>query len=172
MAYNTRGYGMTTYQAVGDPFLGGLLKGAGKFIGGVAKTAGGLIGGPVGGILRGAGGILAPTRPAPMQQFPISRAGRGITGIPGFPGLPTNIPGIPTQGPGAPRVTKQGTVTTRKRPSMNPANPKALRRAIRREEAFVNLAKKALKGSKYTITTRGAARRPRRDLGAGHIHVR
>lgn len=170
MAYNKRGYGMTTYYAVGDPFLGGLIKGAGKFIGGVAKTAGGIIGGPVGGILGGVGGILAPPKaqkPVPYTGPPINSKLAGGVPVMGIPGLPPTQTGMP---PGY-RVTKQGTVTTRKRPRMNPGNAKALRRAMRREEAFVNMARKALKGSKYTITTRGS-RRPRRDLGPGHTHVR
>lgn len=64
MSYNRRGYGMTTRYAVGDPFLGGVIKGVGKALGGVAKVAGGIIGGPVGGVLQGVGGIIAPTAQA------------------------------------------------------------------------------------------------------------
>lgn len=59
----------------------------------------------------------------------------------------------------------------RKRRRINPANPKALRRAIRRQDGFVKLARRALKGSGYTIVTRGS-RRPKADLGRGHTHVR
>ena len=62
-----------------------------------------------------------------------------------------------------------------KRRRMNPGNAKALRRAIRRQESFVKLARKALKGTKYTISTRGASR-PRRvhvtEHGPGSVTVR
>lgn len=34
---------------------------------------------------------------------------------------------------------------------MNPANPKALRRAMRRTDGFVKLAKRALKGTGYAV---------------------
>lgn len=43
--------------------------------------------------------------------------------------------------------------------SMNPGNAKALRRAIRREAAFVGLAKRVLKGSGYTFKRTGVARK-------------
>lgn len=46
--------------------------------------------------------------------------------------------------------------------SMNPANPKALRRAIRREAAFVALAKRTLKGSGYTFKRTGVAKASKR----------
>ena len=62
-----------------------------------------------------------------------------------------------------------------KRRRMNAGNAKALRRAIRRQGAFVNLAKKALKGSGYTIQARGSRRsRPVsiRESGPGSVTVR
>lgn len=43
--------------------------------------------------------------------------------------------------------------------AMNPANPRALRRAIRREAAFVALARRTLRGSGYTIKRTGLARK-------------
>lgn len=52
-------YGMRGYK--GDPFLGGLIKGAGKLLGGVAKVAGGILPGPAGTIARTVGGVLAPS---------------------------------------------------------------------------------------------------------------
>lgn len=42
--------------------------------------------------------------------------------------------------------------------SMNPANPKALRRAIRRQGQFVALAKRTLRGTGYTIKRSGLPR--------------
>lgn len=58
---------------------------------------------------------------------------------------------------------------------MDVANPRALRRAIRRQSSFVSLARKALKGSGYTITSRGGARRRAvniRESGPGSVTVR
>lgn len=162
MPYNKRGYGLSVGMYQGDPFLGGIIKGAGKLLGGGLKIAGGIVPGLGGTVLKTAGGLLAPTKRAAVQPsaFPIMPPSLGGLGMQGF--MPTNRP---------PRVTKSGAVTTRKRPTMNPANPRALRRAIRRQDSFVKLARKALKGSGYQITTR-ASRRSRRDLGPGHSHVR
>jgi len=59
----------------------------------------------------------------------------------------------------------------KKRRRMNYGNAKALKRAIRRQDGFVKLAKDALKGTNYQIVTR-SSRRSKRDLGKGHTHVR
>jgi hypothetical protein len=61
----------------------------------------------------------------------------------------------------------------RKRRRMNVTNPKALRRAIRRQTGFVKLARRALKGTGYTIVSRGS-RRPRtvvKESGPGSVTV-
>lgn len=58
-----------------------------------------------------------------------------------------------------------------KRRRMNVANPKALRRALRRQQGFVKLARRALKGSGYTIVARGS-RRPTvriQESGSGGV---
>jgi hypothetical protein len=47
-------------------------------------------------------------------------------------------------------VTKSG--KPRKCPRMNPANPRALRRAVRRQHAFIGLAKRVLRGTGITIS--------------------
>lgn len=140
----------------------GGIKSVGKVaLGGVV---GGITGGPLGaiggiarasGLLGGGGATAVPIQP---MQMPISRAQPQLK-------IPSGAQMLP--GPGGTWIPVQG----KKRRRMNPGNAKALRRAIRREEAFVGLAKRALKGSKYTVTTRGASR-PRRDLGPGHRHVR
>lgn len=60
-----------------------------------------------------------------------------------------------------------------KRKRMNVANPKALRRAIRRQSGFVKLARKALKGSGYRIVS-GSSRRPAikiQESGSGGVVV-
>lgn len=75
---------------------------------------------------------------------------------------------------GAVKIRKDG--KPYKRPRMNVANPKALRRAIRREQGFVKLARRALKGTGYVVARRGASRaRPRvtvRESGPGSVSVR
>lgn len=147
----------------GDPFIH-------KTIGKIAKGVGGFIGGPIGGILKAGGGLLTGREQQPVRipqvptTPPILRGAPPIFGVPGVPPTPTGLP------PGT-RVTKQGTVTDRKRPRMNPLNPKALRRADRRIDAFVTQARRALKHSNYKIVSKSAGR-SRRDLGPGHRHVR
>lgn len=153
------------YYMAGDYYMaGGLFSGIGKALGGIAKTVVGgatgfLTGGPlgaVGGALK-ASGILGGAAP------------QVNTGAIQFPGGPIPIlgssqlgpPGVGVTAPGY-KVNKQGMVVKARR-RMNPANPKALRRAMRREEAFVRMARRSLKGSKYTISTRGS-RRSRRDV--------
>lgn len=135
------------YYMAGDYYqAGGIFGSIGKFLGGVAKTAVGAVGGvlttgtPLGavtGALKGAGIIKAPAAPVQLQ-LPAA-------------GVPTMMaPQIPGGGPPAAaggatkwRYTKKGTLTTRKRPRMNPTNPKALRRAQRREESFIRIARKS-----------------------------
>lgn len=92
----------------------------------------------------------------------------GERGGQAFPGLGMGMPGL-SLGPGGgggPAVNKDGTPRRirkdgqpYKRPSMNAANPRALRRAMRREDSFVKLAKRALKGSKWRIVSGSASRR-------------
>lgn len=60
-----------------------------------------------------------------------------------------------------------------KRRRMNVANPKALRRAIRRTSGFVKLARRALKGSGYRVVSAGS-RRPSikiQESGPGGVVV-
>lgn len=146
-------YGMSTRDFRGDPFLGGLIK---KGIG------------ALGGVVRGALGIpSAPILRLPQQYTQPVMPGGTITGgtvrkVKGPKGLAQRL--VPGGATGF-------EVVRPRRKRINPANPKALRRAIRRQQGFVKLARRALKGTGYTITTRGS-RRPRRDLGAGHTHVR
>lgn len=48
-----------------------------------------------------------------------------------------------------------------RRRRMNVANPKALRRAIRRTDGFVKLARRTLKGTGFTIARRGLSKAAR-----------
>ena len=146
-------YGMSTRDFQGDPFLGGLIKTAFK---GIKGAIGGVFGGP------SPISILPPQLPTPV--LPGGTTVRGITVKP-KPGVRGAVERLLPGG-------KTGYVVEgRRRRRINPANPKALRRAIRRTDGFVKLARRALKGSGYTIVSR-SSRRPKRDLGRGHIHVR
>lgn len=148
-------YGMAGRNFHGDPFLGGILK---TVIGGGIS---------LGKKIFGKKKLPFPALPRGFPQFP---------GIPSQPGIGTPFrPGLPHLPPGHPDTAMVPKGTTgfgpAKRKRINPANPKALRRTIRRQDGFVKLARRALKGSGYTIVSRGS-RRPKRDLGAGHTHVR
>lgn len=157
------------YYMAGDYYMaGGIFGSIGKVLGGVAKTAigavgGALTGGPLGAIsgALGASGILK----APTAQMPVLV--KSQVPIMGIPGLPPTSTGLP---PGT-TVNAAGQLV-RKRRRMNPANPKALRRAMRREEAFVKMARRALKGSKYTVSTRGSSRSRRDVIVPRHTQVR
>jgi len=145
----------------GDP---GLFSTIGSIFKGVAKVAGGFITGGPGGALKAGVGLVA-SRPGVGLQLPAPSSGGGLT-LPGGIGVhPTRIlPG------GKPFITQQGGATrpgyhldkkTRsyevRNRSMNPANPRALRRAVRREQGFVALAKRVLRGTGITIGRRSFA---------------
>lgn len=119
---------------------------------------------------------------------PIAAVRGGIRGLTGA-GRQARPAGIPIQMPRLPafaQPSRRGMMTDMqyrgkktfalegpRRRRMNVANAKALRRAIRRTDGFVKLARKALKGTKYTITTRGATRKPMRivEHGPGSVTV-
>lgn len=123
---------------VGDPFLGGLIKGIGKFAGGILKGAGRAV------------GIIPPATPPffPTGQMPFvdpRRAGP-VVPVPGIRGAAERaVPGGRTGYMTCPRGyhpdKATGTRCVRNR-RMNPANPQALRRALRREEAFIRMARR------------------------------
>lgn len=50
---------------------------------------------------------------------------------------------------------------------INPGNVKALRRAMRRQDAFVKLAQSALKGSGYSVSRSKKLVSPKRSCGCG-----
>ncbi len=143
-------------RAQGDP-------GFFSFIGKGLRAIGGLLPGPVGGVVRTIGGFLAPGQQAPMVQVPVPLGvPRPPAPVPGFVGAAQRlIPGGETgftcpPGGGCPSgfrpnksayFLKDGTfvapgsrcVRLRR---INPANGKAVRRAIRRENAFIGMAVK------------------------------
>jgi len=148
----------------GDPGLFGFIK----------KVGGGLIGralkmtpaGVAAGTLLGLVGGKRIGRPGRMPAMPglgMPLAQLKVGGVKGF--LQRAIPG-----------GKTGYEMGAKRRRMNVANPKALRRSIRRQAGFVKLARKALKGTGYAIVSKGS-RRPTRPLniresGPGSVSVR
>jgi len=160
-------HGMGTLSRQGDPgFFGSVFRGIKGAVGGFVG------GGPLGAIRGGISGLVggggSPGRQTPGSRLITSRA-RGLARpggqvpVPGFRGAVQRfIPGGATG--------FQDTFGPPKRKRMNPANPKALRRAIRRQSGFVKLARRALKGSGFKIVSGGS--RPRRDIAPGHGHVR
>jgi len=147
----------------GDPFLGGLIKKIGGVVGGVAK--GFLGGGPVGAISGGIRGVsqsfggrppLATSFAGPM---PVLRT-PGLKGI-GQRLIPGGATGyevaLPGGGDGCPKghhrnksdyflksgqFVQAGTACVKNR-RMNVTNPRALRKAIRRNRGFVKTFRKA-----------------------------
>lgn len=122
---------LTASSQVGDPFLGGLIKGGlklgGRLLGG---TPIGAAAGTIGGIILGKKGRV------PMVPIQQSRpgVGREPQRVPGARGTIQRI--LPGGASGFECPPKK------KRRRMNPTNIKALRRAVRREEAFIRAAKK------------------------------
>jgi len=161
----------------------------GDYLGGYAGDPGFFskllsIGGKIVGSFLGMGAPAMPSYIAPPP--PVRQAGyfgiggpRGLvagTGLaPGarFVGTPPpRTKPFVTPGMGGPRLDPR-TGLPMKRRRINPANPKALRRAIRRQAGFVKLARRALKGSGYQIVSRGS-RRPAikiQEAGRGDVVV-
>lgn len=157
-----------TYGYAGDPgFLSSLWKGVKKIAG---PVIGGLIGGPVGAViggLGGGGGGGVPSVPGTVGgkvSFPggVAVSGAWTPGIvPGQGRLPPYTAAGPGVLPGGGRgggvvpsgyhFAKDGSGRIVRNRRMNVANPKALRRSIRRTDGFVKLAKRALKGTGYAV---------------------
>jgi len=156
------------YYMAGDYYMaGGFLGDIFRKAISVAKVIPG-----IGGVAGAIEGVLYPG----TQQPAIIRTPTGTPPMRGMGGpLPTLEP-VPGIKGGLERLVPGGAtgyeiVLPAKKRRMNIANPKALRRAIRREQGFVKLAKRALKGTGHMVVTKGS-RAPRRDLGRGHTHVR
>jgi hypothetical protein len=142
---------------------GGIFGSIGKFLGGVAKTVGQVAsilpipgGNIIGGVARAVGGVLAPNPRAGTALAPMSAP--VLTQLPRLPPISTGQIGpfgqqtggliqVQSYTAGGRQVTKivdQQTgrvVSGRKR--MNVANPRALRRALRRVAGFGKLATRA-----------------------------
>jgi len=150
------GYFGGSSRFAGDPGFFGTLLSVGRKIG------------------RAALGIpSAPPRAtvvAPFRPPAIARNGIPVIGAPGplaaaqrlFPGGKTGL-----------IVRPDGTMGRRRR-RMNAGNPKALRRAIRRTDAFVGLAKSALKNTGFKIVSKssGKVSRATMDKAVAAAHHR
>lgn len=148
----------------GDPGLFG-------FLGGIAKK---IIGAsPLGQAAGAVGRIITGTQPIIRQAGTLPPPGSigGPAGFQAVPSrLPVKVPGvtgvIQRLAPGGEtgytcpvgtrgyHLAKDGSGRMVRNRTMNIANPKALRRAIRREQGFVKLAQRSLKGTGYKISRR------------------
>ncbi|MCI0372637.1 MAG: hypothetical protein L0214_14995 [candidate division NC10 bacterium] len=177
---------MAYYMSVGDYYggRGDYYTGRGgifDFLGKVARTVTGavskagipLVSGAAGvanRILSGAGTTGAPPQMPGLQLPAPMRPGQGI-GLPGpFRVSPTRIlpggqPFLTREGgacpPGHHLDKRTGSYCVKNR-RMNPANPRALRRAIRREKGFVVLARRVLRGTGISVSRRNVAAKPGR----------
>lgn len=187
-------YAAGDYYSYGAGGLGSFLKKAVGVVGGAVKGfATGGITGAIGGAVSAAAGKQKSTAvakvvnlpPVPFQGpggggIPVPRGTPGATPVPGITGvlertLPGGASGYQGGAAGAPggfhwnksysyaKGLPAGSFLVRNR-AMNPANPRALRRGIRREQAFVALARRVLKGSGLKISRSGFGGR-RRAVG-------
>lgn len=166
------GYGRSRYMVAaqtGDPFLGGLIKGASKLVGKGLGIAGGILPGPIGLAAKIGGGLLGGGRVRPQITPPVFP---GAGGLPAPPMILPRFGGVGPRGVQQPRMTQAGGISTRKRPRMNPNNPRALRRAVRRVEAHVRQEQRIKKTMTRVASHYGSKRRSRRDAPPGHTHVR
>lgn len=149
----------------GDPGLFGFLGGIAKKIAGF--TLGGGIAGAVGRrvitgragpvIVNGQMGRQLPPPgsiggPAGFQQEPQKVGGLRGVGQRLVPGGASGYECPP--GTRGYHLAKDGSGRMVRNRTMNVANPRALRRAIRREQGFVKLAQRSLKGTGYKIARR------------------
>jgi hypothetical protein len=167
MSYATRPMGdYKTYGYAGDPgFLSSLWKGV-KSI--ALPIIGGMIAGPVGAQIGGALGAPKPKMTPPMFPQP-TVGGMPLQAGVSFPGGTQLVVGgtVPTRGPyGYPRaptaiaaaqaaagpggcptgyhLAKDGSGRWVRNRRMNVANPRALRRSMRRVQGFEKLAKRTI----------------------------
>ena len=126
----------------GDP---GFFSTLGKIGGGILGIASTALPGPLGTAARLGSRLL---RPAGPRSTVVTR--HSMRRMPSFPAL------APT-GPTAPMATVAG--AQRKRRRMNYGNVKALRRADRRIDGFVKVARNALKHTNYKVVSRSAGTR-------------
>ena len=151
MSYAQRPMGdYKTYGYAGDP---GWLSSIWKVVKKPLRTVvGGMVGGPVGAFIAGAAGGAASKKPAAPPATTGMPTGAALGGAVSFPGGTTvSVAGVlPTHaalGAHAPagyhldKATRSRWVRNRR---MNIANPRALRKAMRRVQGFEKLAKRTI----------------------------
>jgi len=148
---------LTAAQQMGDPFLGGIIRGIGRVAGGFIS------GGPLGAV----GGLVGALRGGPPTQIQARRLPPAAM-FPQFQQQPVSRRGSPRLPAGRPASRLPGDAPRRRR--MNPLNVKALRRSTRRLAGFQREAKKVEKQLRKIAPQRRSS--SRRDLGPGHRHVR
>lgn len=167
MSYAQRPMGdYKTYGYAGDPgWLSSIWKGIKK----VAPTIiGGMVGGPIGAVLAGAAGTSVATPPIYRGTVPGMVGGAisfpGGTSISGAAQLPARMAGTPKGGrygpyqppavigpggamggcPSGYHYAKDGSGRLVRNRRMNVANPRALRRSMRRVQGFEKLARRTI----------------------------
>lgn len=152
-------------RMAGDPGFFGTLFGLGKR---AARGAVGFATGGVGGAIasqfrRPSMRSIAPAAPPPPRQVVPAR---GIVA-----GIQRFVPGGKT---GLVVVDPETGMEVRRRRRMNVGNAKALRRAIRRTDGFVRLAKGALKNTGFKIVSKssGKVSRATMDKAVAAAHHR
>jgi len=155
MSYANRPMGdYKTYGYAGDPgFLSGLWKVAKKI---ARPIIGGLIGGPVGAVIGGAVATGTAPRPPALPAPPPGTIGGAIsfpggTTVSGAAVLGGGMAGVAGACPSGYHLAKDGSGRWVRNRRMNVSNPRALRKALRRTDGFVKLAKRALKGTGYAV---------------------
>lgn len=164
MSYAQRPMGdYRTYGYAGDPgWLSSLAKGLWKGVKKIAPVVlGGIVGGPAGAIIGGLGGAAPPMKPTPgilglapppRGQYPPGMIGGAVT-MPGGLRVSGAYQPHTAIGPHAPagyHLDKAtGTRWVRNR-RMNVANPRALRKAMRRVQGFEKLAKRTISFTRRT----------------------
>lgn len=136
-----RGDGSNYYRGDyyrGDPFIGALVGGAvravaGGAVGKAIKKAGRWVGARVGGAAAAAAPVLREAAPS------------AVAGAVGYTMGGGRMPSLPALGPLDPGGARLPWIGERKKyRRMNPLNPKALRRALRRAEGFEKFAKRTV----------------------------
>lgn len=153
----------------GDPGLFGSIF---RRIKGIAT---GIVGmSPIGAIAKTVIGAIAPRRE--VSRMPTLRPVQATMFGQKGPTTPTRISPMGTRGPevcpaGHHFSKTTGSCVPNRR--MNVGNARALRRAIRRQSGFVKLARRALRGSGYSIVSKGAGRRrvSIKEAGPGSVTV-
>jgi len=151
MSYAARPQGdYKTYGYAGDPgWLSSIWKGVKKI---APRIIGGLVGGPVGAVITGAtigGAVVGASKGRPPAVAPPPGSIGGAVSFPG--GTTVSVAGVmpshAAMGAHAPagyhldKATRSRWVRNRR---MNIANPRALRKAMRRVQGFEKLAKRTI----------------------------